>query len=87
MWTSCPRWVPARYVDTIDAIDAENSKLSMLFPSSEAGGDAAAAGSLAVVYGWGELDHLVPAYACTIQKSKGTAASGGIETAGARCLR
>jgi exodeoxyribonuclease V alpha subunit len=25
-----------------------------------------------VVYGWGELDHLVPAYACTIHKSQGS---------------
>jgi exodeoxyribonuclease V alpha subunit len=25
-----------------------------------------------VVYGWGELDTLVPAYACTIHKSKGS---------------
>ncbi|WP_259733217.1 hypothetical protein [Synechococcus sp. CS-1331] len=45
----------------------------MLFRSSEAGGNAAAVGSRAVVYGWGELDHLVPAYACTIHKSKGSA--------------
>ena len=73
MWTSCLRWVPARYVGTIDAIDADDSELSVLFPSSEAGGNAAAAGSRVVVYGWGELDHLVPAYACTIHKSKGSA--------------
>lgn len=51
MWTSCPRWVPARYVGTVDAIDADNSELSVLFPSSEDGGNAAAAGSRAVVYG------------------------------------
>jgi exodeoxyribonuclease V alpha subunit len=55
-------------VGTIDAIDADNSELSVLFPSSEAG----VAGSRAVVYGWGELDHLVPAYACTIHKSQGS---------------
>ena len=55
-------------VGTIDAIDADNSELSVLFPSSE----AAIAGSRAVVYGWGELDHLVPAYACTIHKSQGS---------------
>jgi exodeoxyribonuclease V alpha subunit len=55
-------------VGTIDAIDADNSELSVLFPSSEAG----IAGSRAVVYGWGELDHLVPAYACTIHKSQGS---------------
>jgi exodeoxyribonuclease V alpha subunit len=53
---------------TVDAIDADNSELSVLFPSSEAG----VAGSRAVVYGWGELDHLVPAYACTIHKSQGS---------------
>jgi exodeoxyribonuclease V alpha subunit len=55
-------------VGTIDAIDADNSELSVLFPSSEAG----VAGSRTVVYGWGELDHLVPAYACTIHKSQGS---------------
>ena len=55
-------------VGTIDAIDPDNSELSVLFPTSEAG----AAGSRAVVYGWGELDHLVPAYACTIHKSQGS---------------
>jgi exodeoxyribonuclease V alpha subunit len=59
-------------VGTIDAIDASGSELSVLFPSSEAGSGAAAAGSRAVVYGWGELDHLVPAYACTIHKSQGS---------------
>ena len=55
-------------VGTIDAIDADNSELSVLFPTSEAG----VAGSRAVIYGWGELDHLVPAYACTIHKSQGS---------------
>jgi exodeoxyribonuclease V alpha subunit len=55
-------------VGTIDAIDADNSELSVLFPTSEAG----VAGIRAVVYGWGELDHLVPAYACTIHKSQGS---------------
>jgi exodeoxyribonuclease V alpha subunit len=55
-------------VGTIDAIDADNSELSVLFPSSEAG----VQGSRVVVYGWGELDHLVPAYACTIHKSQGS---------------
>ena len=55
-------------VGTIDAIDADNSELSVLFPTSEAG----ALGSREVVYGWGELDHLVPAYACTIHKSQGS---------------
>jgi exodeoxyribonuclease V alpha subunit len=38
-------------VGTIDAIDSDNSELSVLFPSSEAG----AAGSRAVVYGWESL--------------------------------
>jgi exodeoxyribonuclease V alpha subunit len=55
-------------VGTIDAIDSDNSELSVRFPTSEAGG----AGSRAVIYGWGELDHLVPAYACTIHKSQGS---------------
>ncbi|MCT0224920.1 ATP-binding domain-containing protein [Synechococcus sp. CS-1328] len=26
----------------------------------------------AVIYGWGELDNLVPAYACTIHESQGS---------------
>jgi len=55
-------------VGTIDAIDSDSSELSVLFPTSEAG----VAGSRAVLYGWGELDHLVPAYACTIHKSQGS---------------
>jgi len=55
-------------VGTIDAIDEGNSELSVLFPTSEAG----VAGSRAVVYGWGELDNLMPAYACTIHKSQGS---------------
>ena len=46
----------------IDAIDADNSELSVLYPTSEAKG----IGSRVVDYGWGELDHLVPAYACKI---------------------
>lgn len=53
---------------TIDSIDSDNSELSVMFPASEAG----ATGSRAVAYGWGELDHLVPAYACTIHKSQGS---------------
>jgi exodeoxyribonuclease V alpha subunit len=57
---------------TIDAIDADNSELSVLFPTSEAGPGAEKVGSRAVVYGWGELDTLVPAYACTIHKSQGS---------------
>ncbi|MFO0137571.1 MAG: ATP-dependent RecD-like DNA helicase [Cyanobacteriota bacterium] len=60
-------------VGTIDAIDPDNSELSVLFPSSEApSSEASVAGSRAVIYGWGELDHLVPAYACTIHKSQGS---------------
>ena len=59
-------------VGTIDAIDSDNSELSVLFPTSEAGPGAGQVGSRAVVYGWGELDHLVPAYACTINKSQGS---------------
>jgi exodeoxyribonuclease V alpha subunit len=55
-------------VGTIDAIDSDNSELNVLFPTSEAG----TAGSRLVVYGWGELDTLVPAYACTIHKSQGS---------------
>ena len=55
-------------VGTIEAIDSDNCQLSVLFPMSEAG----SAGSRAVIYGWGELDHLVPAYACTIHKSQGS---------------
>ena len=55
-------------VGTIDAIDADNSELGVLFPTSEAG----VQGRRVVVYGWGELDHLVPAYACTIHKSQGS---------------
>jgi exodeoxyribonuclease V alpha subunit len=55
-------------VGTIDAIDADNSELGVLFPTSEAGVQS----SRVVVYGWGELDHLVPAYACTIHKSQGS---------------
>jgi exodeoxyribonuclease V alpha subunit len=55
-------------VGTIDAIDSGNSELGVLFPTSEAG----VQGSRVVVYGWGELDHLVPAYACTIHKSQGS---------------
>ena len=66
------RIIHAGDVGTIDAIDSDNSELSVLFPTSEAGGNAAAAGSRVVVYGWGELDHLVPAYACTIHKSQGS---------------
>jgi exodeoxyribonuclease V alpha subunit len=59
-------------VGTINSIDADNNELSVLFPTSEAGGQSAAAASRLVIYGWGELDHLVPAYACTIHKSQGS---------------
>lgn len=47
-------------VGTIDAIDSDNSELTVMFDGR------------AVVVGWGELDHLVPAYACTIHKSQGS---------------
>jgi len=45
---------------TIDSLDGDTSELTVLFDGR------------AVVYGWGELDHLVPAYACTIHKSQGS---------------
>jgi exodeoxyribonuclease V alpha subunit len=45
---------------TIDSIDADNSELTVLFDGKP------------VSYGWGELDTLVPAYACTIHKSQGS---------------
>ncbi|MEB3167170.1 MAG: ATP-binding domain-containing protein, partial [Synechococcaceae cyanobacterium] len=45
---------------TIDSLDIDNSELTVLFEGR------------AVVYGWGELDALVPAYACTIHKSQGS---------------
>lgn len=45
---------------TIDCLDADSSELTVLFEGR------------AVVYGWGELDNLVPAYACTIHKSQGS---------------
>jgi exodeoxyribonuclease V alpha subunit len=38
------------------------------YPSGEAGGFD----GREVTYGWGELDNLVPAYACTIHKSQGS---------------
>ena len=45
---------------TIDSLDGDNSELTVLFEGRP------------VVYGWGELDNLVPAYACTIHKSQGS---------------
>ncbi len=45
---------------TIDSLDADNSELTVLFEGKP------------VVYGWGELDNLAPAYACTIHKSQGS---------------
>ncbi len=47
-------------VGTVETIDADASELTVRFDSRE------------VTYGWGELDHLVPAYACTIHKSQGS---------------
>lgn len=57
---------------TIEAIDSDNSELSVRFPGSETGPGAGAADGRSVIYGWGELDQLVPAYACTIHKSQGS---------------
>jgi exodeoxyribonuclease V alpha subunit len=45
---------------TVDSIDADNSELTVLFDGKP------------ITYGWGELDTLVPAYACTIHKSQGS---------------
>jgi exodeoxyribonuclease V alpha subunit len=47
-------------VGTVETIDADASELTVRFDSRE------------VTYGWGELDNLVPAYACTIHKSQGS---------------
>jgi len=49
-------------------IDADASELTVRYPSGEAGGFD----GREVTYGWGELDNLVPAYACTIHKSQGS---------------
>jgi exodeoxyribonuclease V alpha subunit len=46
-------------VGTVETIDADASELTVRFDGRE------------VTYGWGELDNLVPAYACTIHKSQG----------------
>ncbi|HYP03866.1 MAG TPA: ATP-dependent RecD-like DNA helicase [Cyanobium sp.] len=45
---------------TIESLDADNGELTVRLDGRE------------VTYGWGELDHLVPAYACTIHKSQGS---------------
>nr|WP_254980204.1 ATP-binding domain-containing protein [Cyanobium sp. ATX 6A2] len=55
-------------VGTVETIDADASELTVRYPSSEAGG----CDGREVTYGWGELDNLVPAYACTIHKSQGS---------------
>ncbi len=47
-------------VGTVETINAEASELTVRFDGRE------------VTYGWGELDNLVPAYACTIHKSQGS---------------
>jgi exodeoxyribonuclease V alpha subunit len=47
-------------VGTVETIDADTSELTVRFDSRE------------VTYVWGELDNLVPAYACTIHKSQGS---------------
>jgi len=44
----------------VEMIDADASELTVRFDGRE------------VTYGWGELDNLVPAYACTIDKSQGS---------------
>ncbi|MEA5414328.1 ATP-dependent DNA helicase [Synechococcus sp. BA-132 BA5] len=55
-------------VGTVETIDADTSELTVRYPSGEAGGHD----GREVTYGWGELDNLVPAYACTIHKSQGS---------------
>ena len=55
-------------VGTVETIDADTSELTVRYPSGEAGGFD----GREVTYGWGELDNLVPAYACTIHKSQGS---------------
>ena len=55
-------------VGTVETIDADTCELTVRYPSGEAGGND----GREVTYGWGELDNLVPAYACTIHKSQGS---------------
>jgi len=55
-------------VGTVETIDADASELTVRFPSGESG----SSDGREVTYGWGELDNLVPAYACTIHKSQGS---------------
>jgi exodeoxyribonuclease V alpha subunit len=55
-------------VGTVETIDTDASELTVRYPSGEAGGYD----SREVTYGWGELDNLVLAYACTIHKSQGS---------------
>ena len=45
---------------TVDAIDPDASEIAVLLDGR------------GVFYGCGELDNLVPAYACTIHKSQGS---------------
>ncbi len=47
-------------VGTVETIDVDASELTVRFDGRE------------VTYGWGELDNLMPAYACTIHKSQGS---------------
>ena len=47
-------------VGTVETIDVDTSELTVRFDGRE------------VTDGWGELDNLVPAYACTLHKSKGS---------------
>jgi len=55
-------------VGTVETINADTSELTVRYPSGEAGGYD----GREVTYGWGEIDNLVPAYACTIHKSQGS---------------
>ena len=62
-------------VGTIDGLAARNSELTVLFEGR------------AVIYGWGELDNLVPAYACTTHKCQGSESAAvvyGLADAGLR---
>jgi exodeoxyribonuclease V alpha subunit len=55
-------------VGTVETIDADASELTVRYPSGEAG----SYDGREVTNGWGELDNLMPAYACTIHKSQGS---------------
>jgi exodeoxyribonuclease V alpha subunit len=55
-------------VGTVETIDADASELTVRYPYGEAGGFD----GREVTNGWGELNNLMPAYACTIHKSQGS---------------